>query len=281
MNETKPGAAPLRILVADDDPRIRELLKSVLEVFGYATVCVNNGLEAVRAFEKNDSFDLIILDIRMPVMDGLNASREIRLCGRAGARVPIIALTAHNTTVAKAHCLAVSMDGFLVKPVDTKSLYEAIQRNIRIAITRAPYLPPAVAPPVLPGAAKRDAGPVDLYEAIINIHDVLGEILSYSMETQAQIIESQESVLYSTNELLNIVDPGVGVELCEIIDKEASRTMSTCSGSEHMHAQIRNLLQKLGAMEKELALGLDEDVLRKRGAASENTQDDIDAILNA
>src|SRR5260370_38151851 len=99
----------------------------MVEGGGHRVVVVNNGQEAVEALEHN-SFDLVLMDVQMPEMDGFEATETIRLKEQGtGRRIPIIALTAHAMKEDRERCLKVRMDGSLPKPIQSKSLYEAAE----------------------------------------------------------------------------------------------------------------------------------------------------------
>ncbi len=108
---------PLRILVADDIPTNREMMRRLLQHLGYAAHLVVNGAEAVEA-QKLQFFDLILLDVEMPVMNGLAAAREIvRQQPDAARRPKLVALTANAQSGDRERCLASGMDDYLSKPV--------------------------------------------------------------------------------------------------------------------------------------------------------------------
>jgi signal transduction histidine kinase/CheY-like chemotaxis protein len=116
--ETKLGARlPLRILAADDIPTNREMLRRLLQHLGYRTQLASNGAEAVEAL-RLQPFDLILLDVEMPVMNGLAAAREIiRQNPDATRRPKLVALTANAQSGDRERCLAAGMDDYLAKPV--------------------------------------------------------------------------------------------------------------------------------------------------------------------
>ena len=115
----------LRILLAEDNPINMMLIRELLRRRGHAVVEVSNGQAAVKALA-DGTFDLLLTDIHMPVMDGIEAAREIRAGEqRSGrARTPIVALTADAFEEGKRACREVGMDGFLTKPVDPAELEE-------------------------------------------------------------------------------------------------------------------------------------------------------------
>ncbi len=116
-----------RILVADDDPVNREVFNGFLNLFGYESIIVNNGLEAVKAFAEN-AFDLVIMDISMPVLGGQEAAQKIRRFERENKRnrTPIIAVTAHALKGDREKFLACGMDDYLPKPILKTDLQELI-----------------------------------------------------------------------------------------------------------------------------------------------------------
>ena len=111
------GASP-RILIVEDDPTNRLLLQLALRREQYETETAGNGLQAVEKWE-NVACDLIIMDVQMPVMNGIEATRIIREKeGNQGGHIPILAMTAHAFDDDQARCLATGMDAYLSKPVD-------------------------------------------------------------------------------------------------------------------------------------------------------------------
>ena len=119
----------LEVLVADDNDVNRRLMQVLLERAGHRPTMVANGLEAVRAVEQQP-FDVVLMDVLMPTMDGLEASRRIRALGDpARAATPIIAVTANAMRGDAASCYAAGMDGYVTKPITMASLSEAMSRS--------------------------------------------------------------------------------------------------------------------------------------------------------
>jgi two-component system, sensor histidine kinase and response regulator len=108
---------PARILLADDNAVNQTVAKRVVEKLGYVADVVADGKAAVSAW-RTGHYDLILMDCHMPVLDGFQATREIRSLESGAARIPIIALTAHATHDAAAQCLRAGMDEHLTKPID-------------------------------------------------------------------------------------------------------------------------------------------------------------------
>jgi PAS domain S-box-containing protein len=121
-----PSGRPLRLLVVDDVAVNRELISVLLGPFDIELVTAANGLEAV-AMAEQGSFDVILMDVQMPVMDGLAATRAIRrLTNRDAATVPIIGLTANVLPEQVARCLSAGMNDHLGKPIEPQRLLETL-----------------------------------------------------------------------------------------------------------------------------------------------------------
>ena len=120
-----------RILVVDDEQGFLDLYTYLLEPMGFDVDCVRNGKEAVQKIV-DKSFDLVLMDVHMPDVDGLKATRRIRAIEteRGGIRTRIIAPTANVMTEDHESCLAAGMDSFLVKPLDRERLAEALSGKV-------------------------------------------------------------------------------------------------------------------------------------------------------
>ena len=128
--EPPGGGVPrgLRILVAEDVPENQMLIEGLLQREGHSPVIVSNGREALDTFKK-ESFDMVLMDLQMPVMGGLEATSLIRKQeGMTADHIPIIALTAHAMKGDRDRCLEVGMDGYVTKPIDRQLLYDTIHR---------------------------------------------------------------------------------------------------------------------------------------------------------
>jgi CheY-like chemotaxis protein len=127
QSKLKPSAR-MRILVAEDNRVNQTLARRLLEKEGHTVTIANDGCEAITAFEK-DCFDLILMDVQMPNMDGLAATKEIRWREVGNRRTPIIALTAHARTSDRDECIAAGMDGYVTKPIQVSQLWEAVAQS--------------------------------------------------------------------------------------------------------------------------------------------------------
>jgi CheY-like chemotaxis protein len=124
------GAAPrrLRILIAEDNRINQMVTRRVVEHLGHEAVLASNGQGAVELFAAG-GFDLVLMDVQMPEMDGFTATAELRAMEAASGRhTPVLAVTAYAMQGDRERCLAAGMDGYVVKPLTTRDLGEAIRR---------------------------------------------------------------------------------------------------------------------------------------------------------
>jgi DNA-binding response OmpR family regulator len=122
-----------KILVADDENSIREILSIQLARMGYEVVLASDGAEAVAAYEAEKP-DLVLLDVMMPRLNGLNACQQIRMLEKkSGRRVPVLFLTARDTTHDKTSAALSGGDEFVVKPVSLQELRERVEAALKKA----------------------------------------------------------------------------------------------------------------------------------------------------
>jgi CheY-like chemotaxis protein len=165
--DTEPGALigtvgrlkRLRVLAAEDIEVNRFLLERILEQEGAEVEFAEDGLEAVRAVERETepsgtsaprgAFDVVLMDLQMPVMDGFEATRRIR---QMRPDLPVIGLTAHALPEERARCLAAGMQAHVAKPVDIDELVTSISRACGLSTATRPMEAGAEAEPRLPNA---------------------------------------------------------------------------------------------------------------------------------
>ncbi len=128
--EPAPKAAPLIVLVAEDDDDNAYVIRQLLRADGHSCRIVHDG-QAAWAAAREGLYDIVLMDLEMPVMDGLRAAREIRLLPPPHGIMPILALTAQAATGTRERCLAAGMDGYLTKPIDRESLRAELWRLTR------------------------------------------------------------------------------------------------------------------------------------------------------
>jgi CheY-like chemotaxis protein len=126
----EPGTS-LRVLLAEDNAVNQRLVVRLLEKRGHRVEVAENGLEALAALKKED-FDLVLMDVQMPEMDGMEATAAIRKSEkRTGEHVAVIALTAHAMKGDREKCLAAGMDGYLTKPIRPQELDDALEACVK------------------------------------------------------------------------------------------------------------------------------------------------------
>jgi len=127
LHDAREPSASLRILLAEDNAVNQRLASRLLEKRGHSVVVAGNGREALEVLER-ESFDLVFMDVQMPVMDGLEATAAIRKKeGASGIHLPVVALTAHAMKGDREKCLAGGMDGYLAKPIRPQELDEILK----------------------------------------------------------------------------------------------------------------------------------------------------------
>jgi PAS domain S-box-containing protein len=171
---TNPDQRALRVLVAEDNAVNQRLALHVLKRHGHFVVVAGNGREALAALGISETdeqaapafppFDVVLMDVQMPEMDGLEATTVIRSHERcAGGRLPIIAMTAHAMKGDRERCLEAGMDGYVAKPIQAQELHEAIARVM------------SPCPPVQDeSASKQDGGCLDKAAALSRVNGDVG-----------------------------------------------------------------------------------------------------------
>lgn len=123
----REGRPPLRILLTEDNAVNQRIASRLLEKEGHVVVVADDGAKALKAC-KDNAFDLILMDVQMPVMDGIEATAAIRQTEKTtGQHIPIVAMTAHAMAGDRQRFLKAGMDGYVSKPIHSRELLEAIE----------------------------------------------------------------------------------------------------------------------------------------------------------
>lgn len=123
---TEPQAGPIKILVAEDNEANQFLIKAITKTMDWEITLVDDGEQAVEAY-KQQSFDLIMMDVQMPVLNGYEATRLIRkLEAEKGTHTPIVALTAYAMKSDKDSCIEAGMDDYISKPFKRQQFLDMV-----------------------------------------------------------------------------------------------------------------------------------------------------------
>jgi two-component system sensor histidine kinase/response regulator len=195
-----------RILLAEDNPVNQKVALKALEKLGYQADVANDGAQALQA-TRDKRYDLVLMDVQMPVMDGMEATRQIRdpHSGTLNAAVIIVALTAHAMSGDRERCLNMGMDDYLAKPIKAAELQEVISRWLA---TGAPGQESEPIPEVL-AVTETPAPPVFDEKVLLNL-------LEGDRESAVEIvIQFQEDVVVQVARLRDAIEIGDSVVLRE------------------------------------------------------------------
>ena len=243
---------PLRILLAEDNRVNQEVATTLLGKHGHSVVIANNGREALSALE-NQIFDLILMDVQMPEMGGLEATGVIRAKEQGtGKHIPIIAMTAHAMSGDREKCLQAGMDGYVSKPIKIKNVLQAIEAAV-------PFVPRESVPVI---EQQESVLMIDMEEALAQVEgdaQLLGSMASLFLAD----IPNYLAALRSAVELRNAADiadlshalkgslsnflakPAVdAARQLELIGRQGDLSVAT-ETFEYLHGTIERLLPEL------------------------------------
>jgi CheY-like chemotaxis protein len=216
---------PLSILLAEDSLVNQKLAVGLLERWGHTVRVCNNGQEALAALEVGN-YDLVLMDVQMPELDGLEATRMIRSREQqTGHKVPIIAMTAHAMRGDREACLEAGMDGYVSKPERMRELYDALESLFGIAPAASP-----TGPAEMDGGSRCEdagAGHVDwsaALETVLGDRELLGELLSiFQVESLQRLAEIEQALAAGQTRVVERSAHGL---------KGALRTLGAARGAE-------------------------------------------------
>jgi len=196
LNERKQS--DVRILLAEDNLINQKLTVTMLQKSGYAVDVVENGLKAIQAVLAG-SYHLVLMDVQMPEMDGLEATQHIRQNEPAGRHTPIIAMTAHAMKGDQERCLRAGMDAYLSKPLSPKEVLAAIeywsQVGVESHVLEERVIEHAQAP-VLPSPVDVDAGLSRMMGDMEIYKELFGEFVADSEKKYPPMITALEQADY-------------------------------------------------------------------------------------
>jgi len=192
---------PLRVLVAEDNLVNQMLVVTLLMKAGHEVALVGNGVEALKVW-KTQSFDVIMMDMQMPEMDGFETVAHIRAQEKeSGGHIPIVAMTAHALVGDRDRCLAAGMDGYVSKPLDSQKLLDCID----LAVSRSPgeatarSLRPAMHAPLLDSATTSLIDEAMLDKLVGGDTALLRELIRIYFETSPKLIEEIDSAIVNSD----------------------------------------------------------------------------------
>ena len=201
---------PLHILLAEDNPINRRVAARFIEKQGWTHQSAENGKEAIEAFAKNQ-FDVVVMDIQMPEMDGWEATQSIRAAEEAtGGHVPIVAMTAHAMQGDRERCLAAGMDDYVTKPIDAGRFKAAIERALQTGIPRrstahvdnGSELTTTIASPICADVAAEDVleAAFDLVALQVRLEDdldLIDELAEMFLSTASSMLAKTQAAIAS------------------------------------------------------------------------------------
>jgi|HubBroStandDraft_6_1064221.scaffolds.fasta_scaffold01195_5 signal transduction histidine kinase/ligand-binding sensor domain-containing protein/DNA-binding response OmpR family regulator/HPt (histidine-containing phosphotransfer) domain-containing protein len=259
------GALPAlhgRVLVVEDQPLNREVAIGMLASLGLEVETAHHGQQALDIIQSR-SFDAILMDCEMPVMDGFSATRALRAGEQSGVHVPIIALTADVTSAGRAACLAAGMDDHLAKPFRREALHGILSRWLTqgkpgsaIALTAAPRPSTPAAAPLLDGAtldalrALPRSGPKDMLTHIGEMYllDSRGLIATIEQSLSAGNGAELARAAHAWRSYNGNVGANALAQLCRDLEEQAraanfAGARTTYTQIQSLHNRVRDELQ--------------------------------------
>ncbi|MCA9108745.1 MAG: response regulator [Planctomycetaceae bacterium] len=183
----------LKILLAEDTPANQKVVKAILDKRGHKVDIADNGREAIKFHQQSD-FDLILMDVQMPTMDGLQATEAIRkMSDPEKSKIPIIAMTAHARREDRQKCFQAGMDSYISKPLDARRLLKLIESSQQPSSGSTSTATAVAASTPKQNLYNRDA-------ALLRLdgnEDLFKSLITYFLEDAPQLLEKVEMAIQS------------------------------------------------------------------------------------
>lgn len=256
----------LRVLLAEDTQANQRLATYILSKRGHRIELVQNGQDALEAVRR-DQFDAVLMDVQMPLMDGLEATQEIRkLQDPTKSHLPIIAMTAHALKGDRERCLAAGMDGYISKPIKREELIEVLERLVEQTagdqVNQLP-LPMEISPPLqatlplasarvfdLDEAVKQCFGKYNLFQEMVEFHFCdTGPVLA-QMRTALRNGDAAEmgNAAHRLNGTLGALGAASATDAARLVEQ-----MGTCGQLTGAAEAIQQLEEQLAILHRALA----------------------------
>lgn len=186
----------LRVLLAEDNQVNQKLAIGILENLGHSVTVAATGREALQKLSEAD-YDVVLMDVQMPVMDGLETTREIRRLEMVtGRHVPVIAMTAHAMKGDRENCLAAGMDDYMSKPIRTRDIQAKLEQFLRktSAITSLGATQ-TVSPPVQESKSEDDVSWCAALENMAGNQELFSQVLQIFLEESKQLMQKLEAAV--------------------------------------------------------------------------------------
>jgi len=245
---TSPDRAPqpLRVLIAEDNDFNAQLIRQLLERRGHACQVASNGHEALSLFA-TESYDLMLLDLHMPGLDGFEVIERIRARERAtGAHLPVVALTARSRKEDKDRCLAAGMDDFLAKPIHATALWAAVNRVAPLLVRVERHTTALVDARVLLAACGGDAAILERLSMALRSH-LPSELSRAQTHLRAGNTDALRETAHRLYGMVSAASTVAGKLASELEDQAASGALS----------EAGPLLDRLARASKELLAAVD------------------------
>jgi two-component system, sensor histidine kinase and response regulator len=218
-NREAPTGPALRILVAEDNAINQQVAVGLLAKLGHRADVADDGREAVTLVERCD-YDLVLMDMQMPHMDGITATKAVRALAGAKAQVPIIAMTANAMTGDRETCIAAGMDDYIAKPIDRQRLAALLSRWAERIQNARPHHARCDAPEPATRDAAEQVLPLMDAEACADLKDTLGPDIYHSLMGSYQ--QSMPARLREIEQALKTGDAATAINVAHSLRGAAS-----------------------------------------------------------